>query len=518
MPPHCIRAVVTTTQPSQLNESIVNILRKQLKIGVGQTICFKIIDDQGGGGAKNPSSRSNKLHTLTLGQLEQYYSITQRYKFAIPEVTAKCICECNPEAATCRSMDYQYAACPNGNSNRMEACHRTFFDKQPITGCPTITSNSSPKLCCELKFRPYQNRTFTALKLEPASTFAILRYSAFEWSGGRWQEDDSKTIRVNLDGGTHHQYLDSEQDIEMAVNAPGKATNQLSPGMYFVENLERGSYGEIVQQPLNEITEHNFHKLGWYRIDAEDQFFVHYGNFMMDKVHHAFSEHCQDQKFQTILDASYYINHDANDSTRFNLAETLNSTMRWIKSARVVDSAERHAMITENEGSNLEVTLNAKQNEQLQFIHNASRISDFNGNIVIDRHSNAFLNITVFNASGILNGYLKEAEEIFNQYVVDSFTVYIPESMAPEKQVLVRVKPYPTNVFVKVCIRPEEGLPNSEICRFVRSMEEELVDYEVKNSWEKQVGNCPACNKFMDDFIKNLNPLEWCRFVRLVEL
>jgi hypothetical protein len=77
-----------------------------------------------------------------------------------------------------------------------------------------------------------------------------------------------------------------------------------------------------------------------------------------------------------------------------------------------------------------------------------------------------------------------------------------------------------------VCIRPEEGLPNSEICRFVRSMEEELVDYEVKNSWEKQVGNCPACNKFMDDFIKNLNPLEWVKgfssarelFARLIDI
>lgn len=104
-----------------VNDSIVKILRKQLKIGVGQTVCFKIIDDQGGGDAhKNRSTKGHKLHTLTLAQLEQYYSITQRYKFAIPEVTAKCICECNPDAETCRAIDYQYAACQNGNSNKME--------------------------------------------------------------------------------------------------------------------------------------------------------------------------------------------------------------------------------------------------------------------------------------------------------------------------------------------------------------------------------------------------------------
>lgn len=125
--------------------------------------------------------------------------------------------------------------------------------------------------------------------------------------------------------------------------------------------------------------------------------------------------------------------------------------MRWIKSAQIVDSAERHAIITENEGNNLEITLSSESGKELQFIHNASRLADFNGNIVIDRHSNAVLNLTVFNASGILNGFLREAEESgYGHWVVDSFTVYIPETSASEKQVIVRIKPYPPNVFVKV--------------------------------------------------------------------
>lgn len=126
--------------------------------------------------------------------------------------------------------------------------------------------------------------------------------------------------------------------------------------------------------------------------------------------------------------------------------------MRWIKSAKLVDSGERHAIITENDGNNLEISLNSKPNEELQFVHNASKIADFTGNIVIDRHSNAYLNMTVFNASGILNGFLKEAEDGYRSYVVDSFTVYIPETTSSERQVLVRVKPYPVNAFVKVKI------------------------------------------------------------------
>lgn len=119
-----------------------------------------------------------------------------------------------------------------------------------------MNSAAQPRLCCELKFKPYQNRTFTAFKLGPASTFAILRYSTFEWSNGKWTEDELKTLRVNLDGGTHHQYLDFDQEVELSVSAPGKASNQLVPGMYFVENIGRNLYGEIIQQPVNEVNEH----------------------------------------------------------------------------------------------------------------------------------------------------------------------------------------------------------------------------------------------------------------------
>ena len=66
------------------------------------------------------------------------------------------------------------------------ACHRTFFANQPANGCPDGQSEE-PKLCCELRFRPYQNRTFTALGLGIPSTLGVLRYAAYEWTErARW--------------------------------------------------------------------------------------------------------------------------------------------------------------------------------------------------------------------------------------------------------------------------------------------------------------------------------------------
>lgn len=127
---------------------------------------------------------------------------------------------------------------------------------QPATGCPN-GENSSPQLCCELRFRPYQGRTFTALRLEAPTTLAVLRYSAFSWTPkGRWEEADKRVIRVQLDGSTQNHYLDSLKNIDLSIAAPGRTTNQLEPGMYFVENFGPGHYGELVKQPLNDIVEH----------------------------------------------------------------------------------------------------------------------------------------------------------------------------------------------------------------------------------------------------------------------
>lgn len=108
-----------------------------------------------------------------------------------------------------------------------------------------------------MRFRAYQNRTFTALKLESPTTFGILRYAAYEWTErARWAQVDRRSISIHLDGSTQMQFLDTSKNIELAITSPGQSNNQLEPGMYFVENFAQNKYGELRKQPLNEITEH----------------------------------------------------------------------------------------------------------------------------------------------------------------------------------------------------------------------------------------------------------------------
>ncbi|PIO67396.1 hypothetical protein TELCIR_10856 [Teladorsagia circumcincta] len=61
---------------------------------------------------------------------------------------------------------------------------------------------------------------------------------------------------------------------------------------------------------------------------------------------------------------------------------------------------------------------------RLVFFHNSSRISDFTGTIIVDSRSNKYFNVTVYGASGKINGAVKysterDSDEIF------SFTTYV---------------------------------------------------------------------------------------------
>ena len=57
-------------------------------------------------------------------------------------------------------------------------------------------------MCCEVKFKPYRNQTYMAVKIDQPTTFATFVYTAYDFDKSKWQEKDRSTIRLQLDGGT----------------------------------------------------------------------------------------------------------------------------------------------------------------------------------------------------------------------------------------------------------------------------------------------------------------------------
>jgi hypothetical protein len=93
------------------------------------------------------------------------------------------------------------------------------------------------------------------------------------------------------------------------------------------------------------------------------------------------------------------------------MADPLHFVHKWIRSAQVLDSNQRIALVRAREGLSLEVTLmtgsngghqqNSESNEFeerrriITFVHNSSRLTDFTAMLVIDRFSNSMLNLMV---------------------------------------------------------------------------------------------------------------------------
>ena len=213
-----------------------------LHIGVGETICFKSEEENTDG------QQPLVLHTLTFSELKQTYPVRETYEFGIPEVNASCICDCSSKSEVCNPDKYRNGACDSSGPDT--ACHHTFFDNQPSTGCSGM--DVQPRLCCDISFRPYQNKVYTALKLEDPSLYVSFRYASYQWEAGKWTETETRNIGFILGSGTTDQFMDSSKRFFTGLLSTSNSINRLDSGMYFVENFEDGSYGELIKQSLNE--------------------------------------------------------------------------------------------------------------------------------------------------------------------------------------------------------------------------------------------------------------------------
>uniref|UniRef100_A0A915PHL0 Uncharacterized protein n=1 Tax=Meloidogyne floridensis TaxID=298350 RepID=A0A915PHL0_9BILA len=507
----------------------------------------------------------NILHSITVLGLEQYHAITERYRFAIPEMETRCICECESGSANCAAAHYKYGQCSDeeiekdkGEEKKFKSqsvCHRTFFANQP-TGehCSRHEQYSSnARLCCQLRFRAFRDRKFVALKLENAVSSVLLQYSQWSWKennekklNGHWEELEKRKIRIQLDGAIHNTILSEISGLKLSVLGLAGAKSagvQLDAGAYFAEIGSDGTIGELIgQMPVNRITEHDFHKLGWLRLDERNKPFVQAGEVFIDKIHHARAEDCATQRYRSVLDASYYINSDNNAfalayrnikaTTQFKIPETLNKVNKWIRSARILDSNQRIALVRVSEGLSLELTLSAQkefleesENQKqrlITFVHNSSKLGDFTALLIVDKFSNSLLNLTLFNASGVLNGYVRPLNDLYGNTEIDGFSVNVPNIEENVKNnnnkiwmpisVQTRIKPYPLGSIHLVCLRPDDGELSRELCRPVQSVYYELEQNTMQNEWNEAIGACKQCNKISaEGFAKYLNPANWVK-------
>ncbi|CAA91123.1 Protein kinase domain-containing protein [Caenorhabditis elegans] len=511
-PPHCSKTPIVRAQTSQnAMSSIARGMQMQFSIGLHTAVCFRLYEDtqlasQEINDDENAGNQTSLLHTIRLEKLEHHHPITQRYTFGIPEVHASCICECDATSSTCTAESHQFTACPESDkSDETSSCYRTFFPNQTPIGC---SEDDIPKLCCDVRFKPYKNMTFLAVKLEQPTTYATFVYAAYDFVNGYWVEKDKTKIRSQLDGGTQDRHLDQKRRISLAVTAGGRASHQLETGMYFSRTSNGGETEELRMQPLNEITDNNFDRLGWYRMDDSGHFHVNNGVVKMDDIHKAKVKNCKEQTYKSILSANHYM------PGHFNLTRPLEVIKPWIQSARIFDSSLRQAVVTHAEGTNLQISIHLDdevESQNLVFFHNASRIRDFSGSIIVDSKSNRLFNLTVYEASGKIDGSVKMSTG-FGSDTIHTFTAYVSDLHASNRSMIIPLPAIVGQGARAICLRADSMADIDKICHVIEYFESPLEIDLVEGKWHEMIGTCPTCNQInFNGMMKFLNPAHWIK-------
>uniref|UniRef100_A0A915Q164 Uncharacterized protein n=1 Tax=Setaria digitata TaxID=48799 RepID=A0A915Q164_9BILA len=517
VPPHCTKTSVIksilshdsgkiSASANQIHQANIlasgddetRTIQLNIRIGLQNTVCFRLENNTSDKNSlfidvlKARSQDQGWLHTLTLSGVEHHHPISQQYEFAIPEVKTSCICECDASSDVCSARTHSFTHCSFSNATQ-ENCFRTFHPNQADTGC---LPGSQSKLCCEVSFAPYQNKSFVAVKLEQPTTFVTFKYVAYDYTAGRWIEKDKSTVRVEVDGRAQWLFLDRWRRLELGVSAGGRVSHQLETGMYFTANKPGGEMNELRQQVINEINENNFEKLGWFRKDATGHFVVRNGKVKIQRIHMAKVENCKDQKSLSFLDAHHYIDRsDPENPERFALEATVERIYPWIGSAKIIDGSGRHVVVTHSEGTNVEVTLQLhEETYSLSFVHDFSKVDDFSGTVIVDFKSNRFFNLTVYNATGIIHGTVKKTTDK-NSIDEFYFTTYIGDLRSANKTLIVPLPSLIDGGDRMICLRADDASSESDICRIIAFKEMALEINLLENTWKEIDGHCSECNK-----------------------
>uniref|UniRef100_A0A1I7U2J2 IgGFc_binding domain-containing protein n=1 Tax=Caenorhabditis tropicalis TaxID=1561998 RepID=A0A1I7U2J2_9PELO len=186
----------------------------------------------------------------------------------------------------------------------------------------------------------------------------------------------------------------------------------------------------------------------------------------------------------------------------------------WIQSARIYDSSSRQAVVTHAEGTNLQISIHLDdemETQNLVFFHNASRIRDFSGSIIVDSKSNRLFNLTVYEASGKIDGSVKMSTG-FGSDTIHTFTAYVSDLHAANRSMIIPLPAIVGQGARTICLRADSMADIDSICHVIEYFETPLEIDLVEGKWHEMVGSCPTCNQIsFNGMMKFLNPAHWIK-------
>ncbi|KAK0395940.1 hypothetical protein QR680_001499 [Steinernema hermaphroditum] len=481
--PHCTKNTIMEGEIRQMDDlgRKENIFSStQFQMALHETSCLSL---------KMNETETSMLHTLQYLRLEQHYPITGAYRFAIPHVNSKCICDCAGGSQHCDINAYNYRNCSSG-----AICYRTYKPSQSNVGC---FSSAKSEICCQVQIDPYKEWSFQALRLNQPDTVLIFRYRIYDRVRQQWRLSADDVIEVPLNRGSSKFELNNNHRMDIVVGG-SRPHRQLEPGMYF---WKQGSKPDLRGGvPMNDVFESSLDKLGWMRWE-EGRWDIRKGIVKITQAHHVNVDDCKGQKYTTTFNGEQMVvSGDDGDSENVDLGHQIQSDP-WIQS---VDVGTRVVKVEHAEGTNIMISLTTVSRPQI--FHHSSQFSSFNGSVQLDQESNRFLNITFQEAKGTLIGQLYSSEERRHMDIVFSVQIDGPTTRTFNSIVSI---PSSVNSSRYICFHPA-GDVDGQMCRWFNYEAAPLPEYRVAHRWQTGHANCAGCNeRGVDNFLENLDPRKW---------
>ena len=443
-----------------------------ISLGLKETACFSLesndIFNIGG---------QDKVYGISLDDVKSVLQYKNSYSFGIPNAEVKCVCDCPGAEDFCKSSQDM---CAETGYNK-GTCYNWYRDGLSSAGCTgSAFLAGSAEVCCSISIVPANRTIWKAVELTSSSNRAVFTVTSLS-------THESKTTEVDIEGG--HPII---SPFYFTVNAPAISA-PVDPGWYFGPANGDKFYGGI---DLNGLSEYDLTKLGWYKIQhgsytmdrskVLDSFKVEVSNCDKDELVVEFDNKVSQKSFDQAVELGQLYKTELTEVTRMDDERRIEAYFRQY--------------------SNIELTLTLQGDYRVVQIFDISHFQDFEGVVMMDKHSNYFVNITVFQAEGSIRGNLTienavEETEIFKINIpedrYDSSTSYIKLGTICED-----------GQHARLCLYTDAGW-QSVRCKRVQCDMQPLKMFELPDSDIAYEKGEKMSILSLSTWAKHLNPLEW---------
>ncbi|KAF1766400.1 hypothetical protein GCK72_006357 [Caenorhabditis remanei] len=450
------------------SSKVSSVHSTQFNWGLDNTICIKL---------------QNVVHVLKYERLEQRYPIESSYTFSVPLIDTTCKCHCYGFGSNDVCNVEKFADDRNCTINsEYPTCYTKYHSAVEPLDCP-VTSIPA-KACCEIKLKPRDGRMFRAVKLQQPINDMIITHSIFANNSGKIMKVlGPEEYRINLLKGKEQFELTEYHRISVQLVA-SSPQQQLREGMYY---FPEENHNDLREGKINEITESDLDKLGWYRRIGND-WQVATNGLLLRNAHKVVIKNCKGQLHMDQFSGTknFVLRGTQYNDTYYEKKVTENNFVRSVK----VDESSREITIVHEHGTAAQVSL--KTDTRPNLTKSQSLLANFTGSITLDHDGNRMLNVTFFGVKGTVHikMYVNDRKLVATFACTAQFGTTIKDDGS-------RISlPSSINQAQWVCILPDEQPDKSEICKWIPYEEKAMRTPRQEQSWSKGHSPCSQaeCN------------------------